>query len=700
MVNGGKMKKIKSFVSLFIIFCIMLCGCGNSDLLDFNEPAFKERYEEITDALCIACTSQFDSNDLEFILNPTTFDNTEVDLSTIKINKLGNVYKPNYSDFNARFCGIEIEFKKKNSDDVETTSFLLIVEGGMYGLHKPVKTPKGVTDTTVSIDGVDKFVESLSLMLKSGGEKSKINVDYYGSTIDIDYLNKMFSEKIEKDITSDNIENFNNNTIEDNYREILNACNQEDTENNFTYREYYITDINNDGIPELIIHIGRNIKDAEYIIYTYKDNNSYECGVSGGILNIEDENEEKLERLSRESQEIITKGDNCIYISFCYAGYQHTSEIKLKDNLLLDISDYYDSGSEKLSDYNIPGDVIVNADFSDTDLLVSALDMNTQMIEKPRTVITTKSVTTKESTTTTTTVTTTQTSKVESDIKTYNITFEASELIEKAGLKLGGHVGIAVLSNLTCSNGNANIETNTIYNYDSLVKVEVTGATAGEVVLGGTITTYGLDMVQGEPVSYPDSSGVFLISKTVGEISEDKPYAEAYIEASRLTQGDGYEYNLYVSGDFSYVEVSYYANGGEEEINYTSGSSSPIFLTAGSSFGSVTAYVTPYNSDGIAGETVSCTGYASGTVQTDCFSYSVDNAKGQINCHGGIVAGFTTDYVVNGGAVGKVRNSLGDKWHVTAKNVCTNYGITWYELWDSDDGDYYGWVDSNYIDFY
>ncbi len=27
-------------------------------------------------------------------------------------------------------------------------------------------------------------------------------------------------------------------------------------------------------------------------------------------------------------------------------------------------------------------------------------------------------------------------------------------------------------------------------------------------------------------------------------------------------------------------------------------------------------------------------------------------------------------------------------------------GITWYELYDTDDGDYYGWVDGNYINFY
>ena len=72
--------------------------------------------------------------------------------------------------------------------------------------------------------------------------------------------------------------------------------------------------------------------------------------------------------------------------------------------------------------------------------------------------------------------------------------------------------------------------------------------------------------------------------------------------------------------------------------------------------------------------------------------------KGEINGRG--VAGFTTSYVVNGGAKTTVRDELGNRWHVTAKNYCSAYGVTWYELWDSDDGDYYGWVDGNYISFY
>ncbi|MBR1529609.1 MAG: hypothetical protein IJ642_09975 [Oscillospiraceae bacterium] len=71
---------------------------------------------------------------------------------------------------------------------------------------------------------------------------------------------------------------------------------------------------------------------------------------------------------------------------------------------------------------------------------------------------------------------------------------------------------------------------------------------------------------------------------------------------------------------------------------------------------------------------------------------------GQINGKG--VAGFTSDYVVHHGAKTTVRETLGDTWHVTAKHSCYSMGIQWYELWDTDDGDYYGWVDDTYIWFY
>lgn len=83
-----------------------------------------------------------------------------------------------------------------------------------------------------------------------------------------------------------------------------------------------------------------------------------------------------------------------------------------------------------------------------------------------------------------------------------------------------------------------------------------------------------------------------------------------------------------------------------------------------------------------------------GAQQTAC------NKIGTINTHGGVVASYNSSYVVYGGARAEVRKSLGNTWSVKAVSKCVTKGITWYELVDSDDGDYYGWVDSRYIWFY
>lgn len=74
--------------------------------------------------------------------------------------------------------------------------------------------------------------------------------------------------------------------------------------------------------------------------------------------------------------------------------------------------------------------------------------------------------------------------------------------------------------------------------------------------------------------------------------------------------------------------------------------------------------------------------------------------KGTINSRGAkYVYSYTTDYVCNGGNKIEERLDLEHGWSVTAKNVCTAYDLTWYEVWDTDDGDYYGWVDSDFIVF-
>ena len=72
---------------------------------------------------------------------------------------------------------------------------------------------------------------------------------------------------------------------------------------------------------------------------------------------------------------------------------------------------------------------------------------------------------------------------------------------------------------------------------------------------------------------------------------------------------------------------------------------------------------------------------------------------GEIASNGLEIEGYTSDYVCYGGA--KTRQWIcEDTWHITAKRFVESYGICWYECWDTDDGDYYGWIDSNFLYFY
>lgn len=72
---------------------------------------------------------------------------------------------------------------------------------------------------------------------------------------------------------------------------------------------------------------------------------------------------------------------------------------------------------------------------------------------------------------------------------------------------------------------------------------------------------------------------------------------------------------------------------------------------------------------------------------------------GQINCKGLSISGYTSSYICENGNLSTVRSSLGDKWHIKSERCCYNYNTLWYECYDSQDEDYYGWIDSKYLDF-
>jgi hypothetical protein len=74
---------------------------------------------------------------------------------------------------------------------------------------------------------------------------------------------------------------------------------------------------------------------------------------------------------------------------------------------------------------------------------------------------------------------------------------------------------------------------------------------------------------------------------------------------------------------------------------------------------------------------------------------------GQINTHGArTVNGYTALYVAHDVPIELERDDLQNGWHIVAYWYLDSKGVRWYELYDADDGDYYGWVDSTYLDFY
>lgn len=95
----------------------------------------------------------------------------------------------------------------------------------------------------------------------------------------------------------------------------------------------------------------------------------------------------------------------------------------------------------------------------------------------------------------------------------------------------------------------------------------------------------------------------------------------------------------------------------------------------------------------------------SSSTNSDINSTNVDDSLfsnknyhyGKIITNGANIVGFSTSYVCNDGAPEIVKDNLGDGWRIKSSEHHYSYGINWYELYDADDGDYYGWVDGNYI---
>ena len=165
--------------------------------------------------------------------------------------------------------------------------------------------------------------------------------------------------------------------------------------------------------------------------------------------------------------------------------------------------------------------------------------------------------------------------------------------------------------------------------------------------------------------------------------------------------GDGYMFRLDVKGDFSYWIASVTENTSVEPRTFTVSSKDLTadfpYVTGSSIMDDLRAVITPYDADGTAGPSFS-TVWNPNRVEHDTSVpvYSC-NETGIIRTYGETVPGFASSYILEGGAIAKVRQSLGDGWHIKSGRWCYSKNTTWYELYDAWDGDYYGWVAENYL---
>lgn len=162
---------------------------------------------------------------------------------------------------------------------------------------------------------------------------------------------------------------------------------------------------------------------------------------------------------------------------------------------------------------------------------------------------------------------------------------------------------------------------------------------------------------------------------------------------------------LNVSGNYSsysYTSYEYGVGSGEPYIKSGNSSANKIEVTAFSGgVSKIVVDVTPYNSDGVAGDTVSTTYFPSFGGSSNKFSVTQCTRYGTIySPSGNKVDGLTKSYLIDGGAATYERHDLTHGWHITAVSEYYDGSIYWYELYDSDDGDYYGWVAEYNISFY
>lgn len=376
---------------LFKIFIGVIAICVIADLLGFGDnlnensdstsiisetsEELNSAEENILQALYTACKSnqvmggEYNLAGVYTGGNYTKF----VDLSSVEILDVSDIYTSNTEGNNVDFCVIEVQFHTfthnymsgfdifsdnntsdtwTRSEEPVTKSFALMLSDGWHSGHNAYA---GMVDNSWSMQDLEEF----SSYLKKFGIKKKFSL----YTIDREKMNRLWMSLCES----------LGNQI-DTYKSLLEYLDEKYPGTEYIHREYYVSDINNDDIAELIYCAATSSNDMEYYVYTYLNHNSRYCGTIHAGTKIE--NEEQIKKVSNEAVYAASKEGDSLYLSYGYSDYQYICRVQLDQEYIVQTSSYYDSKkeNESVTEYHYPGTVLASCDFSDSSLLEQVLN--------------------------------------------------------------------------------------------------------------------------------------------------------------------------------------------------------------------------------------------------------------------------------------------------------------------------------------
>ncbi|MDE5583925.1 MAG: hypothetical protein K2J08_09495 [Ruminococcus sp.] len=176
-------------------------------------------------------------------------------------------------------------------------------------------------------------------------------------------------------------------------------------------------------------------------------------------------------------------------------------------------------------------------------------------------------------------------------------------------------------------------------------------------------------------------------------------YADAHVETYYCTPYNRTQSYLFLKGNYSYVEVTITnEDGNESDIGTFENTSVPIRLAYNAQAHSESFLsIVSYDENGNAGNFVTC---VIPREKLPVVSMNPINISGVTDTSYGDVSGYTYSYISNRECNNYVVcEKIADGCNVIARNVYYSYDIIWCEVWDSDTGEYYGWVDSSFINF-